>query len=117
MKRLAAITAAVLLAGGCATGVHRGSVAMKISGNEAHICLGKGEVAVGDSIEVFRNVCPAATASTKPSAAAWVTCEKKFIGHGTVKSVLNEHYSIAALDPGAEYREGDIVELRAKKGA
>lgn len=104
MKRTVLCSLAIaFLAGGCAPSVHRGSVAMKISPTEAHVCLGVGEVAAGDRITLFRSVCTKATKTTP-------RCEKKLIGHGTIKTILNEHYSIAAMDEGVDYLEGDIVE-------
>lgn len=43
---------------GCAHGLMRGSVAMKTSDTEAHVCLGDKEVKVGDRVNAFTNYCP-----------------------------------------------------------
>lgn len=84
----------------------RGSVVMKISANEGHVCLGEGEVAKGDRVAIFRNVC-----STPPGAAKATErrCQKVPVGHGVVSEVLNEHYSVVHLGDG-ELNEGDTVE-------
>ncbi len=95
----------------CAAAVHRGSIAMKINNNEAHVCLGKGEVVVGDKIKIFRNVCSTkGYTGTKPGLSSRSFCVKKLIGSATITEVLNNHYSIAKIENSVEYREGDIVE-------
>lgn len=84
----------------------RGSVAMKTSDTEAHVCLGKGEVEPGDRVSLYRNDCPN-LAGKKVGENA---CRKVKIGEGTVKEVLNDHYSVITLPPGIEFKEGTIVE-------
>lgn len=111
MKTLQCLTLmSLVVISGCAPAVHRGSVAMKIGDNEAHVCLGNDEVVPGDKVTYFRNVCTPSNAGTKPVKPTLARCEKKRIGTGTIKSVLNEHYSVASIDGSFEYREGDIVE-------
>jgi len=92
-----------LLATGCTT-VHRGVVAMKISETQAHVCLSKGEVGVGESVKLYRNICAHASKSVLSR------CEKRLIGTGTVSEILNEHYSVVAMERGADFKEGDFVE-------
>ena len=108
---LFALLAAGLLAG-CAPAVHRGSVAMKLSENEAHICLGKGDVKEGDKITLFRNVCSKNTqVGTKGSQiAGGPRCELRRIGEGQIATLLNNHYSVASFGAGIQFEEGDIVE-------
>lgn len=93
------------LLGGCAPAVHRGSVAMKLTDDVAHVCLGINEVKPGDSIHVLRNVCK--RVGKAPS------CELKLIGHGKITEVLNDHYSVATLEVTGGYQEGDVVEKSA----
>jgi hypothetical protein len=100
-----------LLLSSCATNVHRGVVAMKISDTQAHVCLGNEEVNVGDSVTLFRNVCHASPDATpKTPAQTKNHCEKTFIAEGKVVELLNKHYSVASFPTGIDVREGDVVE-------
>jgi hypothetical protein len=93
----------VLLMVSCAVQPHsRGVVAMKIDESTAHVCVGKSEVRPGDAVSVYRNVCKS---SPKQS-----TCDKVFIGRGTIRENLNEHYSVATFAAGTHVEEGDMVE-------
>ncbi|PWU18872.1 MAG: hypothetical protein C5B49_06570 [Bdellovibrio sp.] len=106
---LALLTAASVGLFGCAHTAMRGSVAMKTSDNEAHVCMGEGEVKPGDRVRLFKNVCH----SKGPSGAysgAGAGCEKKEIGEGTVKEILNQHYSLVKFDQGIQVEEGTFVE-------
>jgi hypothetical protein len=89
---------------GCAHGVMRGSVAMKAANNEAHVCLGDGEVKVGDRVKFFKSECNA------EGGLAGFSCKKIERGGGTVLQTLNEHYSIVKVDEGVAFEEGTIVE-------
>ena len=75
---------------------------MKISDTVAHVCVGKDEVAVGDEIEVLRNVCR----REKP-----YNCELKRVGVGRVTEPLNEHYSVVTFPAGVAFQEGDLVRV------
>ena len=103
------LIAVLSLASGCAHGLMRGTVAMKISDTEAHVCMGKGEVAKGDRVTLFRNAC---TGIGGRSGGADPFCEKKELGMGTVEEILNEHYSIVKFDPGVQFSEGTFVEKK-----
>ncbi|MFO0842272.1 MAG: hypothetical protein U0797_07710 [Gemmataceae bacterium] len=81
---------------------------MKISDTTVHVCLNKDEVAVGDTVKVFRNVCPA-----RHSKPALTGCDKRLIGRGTVTEILNAHYSVVSLPEGGDVKEGDFVERTA----
>jgi hypothetical protein len=91
---------------GCATshGMMRGSVVMKTSETEAHVCLGKGEVAVGDDVSLYRNVCPTLGEPT-PSG-----CHREALGRGKVEKVLDDHYSVVRFPAGVTFKDGDTVE-------
>ena len=110
MKSLILLIATVLVAGlsGCAHNVMRGSVAMKTSENEAHVCLGKGEVKAGDRVTLYQNVCDKGGRASGGGGS----CEKKEAGMGSVLEVLNEHYSVVRFDQGVRFAEGSFVEKK-----
>ncbi len=85
---------------GCAHTMMRGSVAMKVSPQEAHVCLGDKEVRAGDRVGLFKNVCRGKGAM----------CEKVRLGEGEVTKTLNDHYSVIKVQPGVAFEEGTIVE-------
>ena len=94
-----------LLLVGCAHTTMRGSVAMKTSDDEAHVCLGDREVKAGDRVALYRNVCSSGREKADSSP-----CEKKRLGEGTVERTLNQHYSVVKVDPGVSFEEGTLVE-------
>ncbi len=112
MKASMILTTVMIATGlsGCAHSVMRGSVAMKTSENEAHVCLGKGEVAVGDRVTLYRNACVGGGAGSADRGGA--SCEKKEVGMGSVQQILNKHYSVVRFDQGVQFDEGSIVEKR-----
>lgn len=89
---------------GCAHSIMRGSVAMKVSESEAHVCLNKGEVKVGDKVELYSNIC------TSSKARGEFPCNKVSKGHGMVMEIINEHYSLVKFDQGVKFMEGDFIE-------
>ncbi len=91
---------------GCAHSTMRGSVAMKASNEEAHVCMGDNEVKAGDKVTLFRNQC--SQSGGKVGAAD--PCHKVKVGEGTVERTLNEHYSVVKVNPGVQFEEGTIVE-------
>jgi hypothetical protein len=93
----------------CAHSVMRGSVAMKISDSEAHVCLGEGEVKIGDRVKLYRNVCKQELSAGK-SAVGATSCRKAAVGMGTVEKILNEHYSVVKFEDGVKFEEGAFVE-------
>ena len=112
-KFLTALAALAMMAGlsGCAHSVMRGSVAMKTSENEAHVCMGKGEVAAGDRVTLYQNVC-VGKGGNRSGGAGGGSCEKKEVGMGSVQEVLNEHYSVVKFDQGVKFEEGSFVEKK-----
>ncbi|MBX9767581.1 MAG: hypothetical protein K2X47_09955 [Bdellovibrionales bacterium] len=92
----------------CSHGVMRGSVAMKTSANEAHVCIGDHEAKIGDRITAFANSCP----SKGGRDGGPGMCEKKRLGEGTVTALLNHHYSVVKFDDGVKFDEGTFVEKR-----
>lgn len=95
-----------LLITACAHTAMRGTVAMKVSDREAHVCLGNNEVKVGDRVFFFVNECK----GTGGRETGDRTCQKVKIGEGRVTRLLNEHYSVVEAAPGIKFTEGTIVE-------
>lgn len=115
MKSITKIAFLVLLANlvGCAShSSMRGSVAMKTSNNEAHVCMGNTEVNVGDKVSAFKNVCVNENDTTaKTSRSGFKTiCKKEKIGTGVVTSLINDHYSVVKFDSVFDFNEGTVVE-------
>lgn len=103
------VLGALSLLSSCSThSTMRGSVAMKISENEAHVCLGNNEVKVGDKVHVYKNNCTKGFSSE--TSKAQTICKKELIGHGEVTSLINEHYSVVKFDDGVNFIEGTIIE-------
>ncbi|MGK5087356.1 hypothetical protein WDW86_07340 [Bdellovibrionota bacterium FG-2] len=97
----------VLFLIGCAHSTMRGTVAMKVSDREAHVCLGDNEVKAGDKVALFSSECKAGTGKQNADQAG---CKKVKLGEGQVVRVLNEHYSLIEVNPGVLFNEGTIVE-------
>jgi hypothetical protein len=86
----------------------RGSVAMKLSSDEAHVCLGDNEVKVGDKVNRFKNICESSARGKIDGNGAG--CKKVKLGKGTILQTLNEHYSVMKVDSNVAFEEGTIVE-------
>lgn len=111
MLKMAAFVVLAFSFAGCAShSMMRGSVAMKIAPNKAHVCLGNGEVKIGDKVNAYRNVCPDVGVVAGHQIPRR-NCTKEKIGGGTVTELLNEHYSEVTFDEGVKFNEGTIVEL------
>ena len=111
MKLIFLFSIAALSLTACSHGMMRGSVAMKTSDTEAHVCLGNKEVKVGDRINAFTNFCPnksGGRAGDRDGGA----CEKRPLGGGVVSELLNEHYSVVKFDDGVKFAEGTLVEKK-----
>lgn len=102
MRRIIGGTCAILILTGCTAQHSRGTVAMKITDTQAHVCVGNEFVHTGTSLEVLRNVCDG------PKQ----TCKLTHVGQGTVTEVLNEHYSVAEFPAAIKVREGDLIEVQ-----
>ena len=106
--KLVSVIFAVALAGCATTNSHdtmRGSVVMKINASDAHVCLGQGEVAAGDQVTLFHNVC-----TTGDKVTPLERCHREAVGKGQVVEVLNSHYSVVRFPAGTTFQEGDTVE-------
>lgn len=104
---LVLLSLATLSIAGCSHGVMRGSVAMKVSDSEAHVCMNSNEVKKGDRVALFRNVC---AGRGSPKTGGDSSCRKERVGQGFVKEIINEHYSDVQFDPGVAFAEGMFVE-------
>lgn len=108
---IAALTSLVLVS--CAHQEHatmRGSVAMKMGADTAHVCMGNNEVKAGDRVVAFKNVCKNNQTDINTRSHLKTYCSKEKVGEGTVVATLNEHYSEVKFDQGVEFQEGTIVE-------
>jgi hypothetical protein len=103
-----AISAAVLVAtvflSGCAHQFMRGTVAMKVNDQEAHVCLGNKSVKAGERVRFFVNQCSGG------GRLSGGECNLISIGEGKVVRTLNDHYSVVRADPGVKLDEGTIVQ-------
>lgn len=105
------LTITTLALGGCAHSLMRGTVAMKVSDTDAHVCLGNNEVKVGDRVTLFRNDCPSKGGGGRNGGGGGGgLCKKIKVGEGQVTQLLNEHYSAVRFEPGVQFEEGTIVE-------
>ncbi len=97
---------------GCAShSMMRGSVAMKASDREAHVCLGDDAVKVGDRVSAYRNECKSIGADGGDrNSGRGVTCKLEKLGGGKVVSILNSHYSTVEFDQGVTFNEGTVVQ-------
>ena len=91
---------------GCAHSTMRGTVAMKASDQEVHVCMGDQEVKAGDHVAFFSNQCKGAGGKEGGGR----TCTKIRLGEGEVIRPLNEHYSLVRPNPGVKVEEGTVVE-------
>lgn len=94
----------ILLLAGCASGPHRGVVAMKIDDTTAHVGLTRGEVKEGDHVELYGNSCGIHLKGEGRN------CTKVNKGHGTVTQILNNDYVTVKFENGVKFAEGDFVE-------
>lgn len=100
----------VLMLMGCSHGTMRGTVAMKISDREAHVCMGDKEVGPGDKVALFKNECVSPKEAVRLSGPSSGGCRRVKLGEGQVIQVLNEHYSVIEVNPGVAFEEGTVVE-------
>lgn len=85
----------------------RGNVAMKLSKDKAHICLGDNEVKLGDTINFYNSECVDYD-NTKEGLDG--LCKLVLLGSGTVNKTLNSHYSEVSTNGDFEFKEGTMVE-------
>jgi len=103
----------VIVITGCTATVARSVVAMKISANEAHVCLGKGEANKGDSVLLYFNDCKLRHGTYRTTQPVSRTCKKVYKGTGTITEILNDHYSVVRFENGVDFAEGDVIEVES----
>ena len=100
-----------LLVSACGHGTMRGSVVMKISDTEAHVCMGRGEVRAGDPVVLVRHACwLLATTGALQYGVPSETCRRQVAARGQVVRVLGDHYSVVRFPKGTRMAEGNTVE-------
>lgn len=115
MKTTVSILALAFIISSCAThSTMRGGVAMKVSDNQAHVCLGEGEVKEGDKVIAFYNDCQNRDlgGGSNRGGAYGSPCVKTKLGTGKITKVLNTHYSVVEFDEGVKFTEGTFVETQ-----
>lgn len=107
MKKLSVLGVGLLsVMIGCAHSTMRGTVAMKATDDELHVCMGEKEVKAGDHVAFFFNDCK----TRGGRAEKFDICRKVWLGEGEVVKPLNEHYSLVRPNPGVKVQEGTLVE-------
>ena len=100
--------------GACATGhsAMNGSVIMKVSETEAHVCLLDSDAPVGTRVQLYRHDCRSqyAKPGTPSSARAPYACEKQAVAVGTISQKLGGHYVVVTFPQGTQYAEGYTIE-------
>lgn len=94
---------AITLLGGCATGFHRGVVAMKIDDSTAHVGLNRNEAKNGEHVELYGNKCSGPKEIRE--------CQRVSKGHGTITEIINDNYVAVKFDSGVAFQEGDFIEI------
>ena len=99
-----ALISSIVLVSACATGhtAMRGSVVMKVTDTDAHVCLAEGEAHVGDHVRLYKHICN--------SSGKRTTCEKVAVADGEVTGLISEHYSTVRFPAGTTFAEGYTVE-------
>jgi len=86
----------------------RGTVAMKVSDREAHVCMNKDDVKVGDRLTAYFSDCQ----NKNYNDVYGSPCVKTELGGATVKKILNDHYSLVEFDNDVKFSEGTFVEKK-----
>jgi hypothetical protein len=99
------VVVALAAVAGCATGheAMRGSVVMKVSDTEAHVCLFDQQAPVGSQVQLYRHTCV-----TKYGKR--YECDKQKVAVGTVTEQIGDHYALVTFPAGTNYDEGFTVE-------
>jgi hypothetical protein len=110
---LPVITLALATLSACATGhsAMSGSVIMKVSDTQAHVCLFEHDAAIGAKVQLYRHSCvgqyatPGVSHSRQP-----YTCQKQAVAIGTVAQKMGDHYALVTFPEGTKYEEGYTIE-------
>ena len=85
----------------------RGTVAMKMDKNTAHVCLGENDVTKGDKVIFYNNQCD--RNDTRKEGVKGL-CKMENIGVGLVSKILNSHYSEVKTEGDFNFSEGTLVQ-------
>lgn len=85
----------------------RGTIAMVVNKETAHICLGDNEVKPGDSVTFFVNNCDRNEPGFEGLRAL---CRLEELGKGIVSKNLNSHYSEVKTNGKFSLRKGTLVQ-------
>lgn len=86
----------------------RGSVAMKLDKETAHVCLGDNEVKKGDKVLLFYyNDCEQVDSEERGLRAL---CTLRKLETGKVTKIHNSHYSTVKTDGSFKFKEGTLVQ-------
>ena len=102
-----------IFVGSAYAAVVRAPVAMKINDPEAHICVGKEEVKVGDKFTAYKNECTPGKGKVAVESGTEL-CKKVKLGDAKIEKLLNEHYALLKFEPGVKFDERSFVESSTK---
>lgn len=105
------VTALVSLQG-CAHNHSSGSVLLTDHDGGAHVCLGEGEVNVGDAVDVFDVSCEQKMQSTVRTARVKTVCKKTRLGDAKVVEVTDDHFSRIEPKGALQLKAGQVVERK-----
>ena len=98
----------------CATGhsAMSGSVIMKVSETEAHVCLFDHDASIGTHVQLYRHSCTSqyGKPGTPASSRTPYACEKQAVAVGTISQKMGGHYAMVTFPQGTQYHEGYTVE-------
>jgi len=91
---------------GCATSGHQamsGSVVMKLSDTQAHVCLFEKEAPVGTQVQLYRHTC-------KSQGRGAYQCTKQSMAIGKISQTMGGHYALVTFPEGTKLEEGYTIE-------
>ena len=99
-----------LLVVGCAHNHPNGTVLLTDPDGLAHICLGKGEVGVGDRLGVYDVKCNQESIGGDRPRNTKTVCNRTKRGEASVVDVLDDHFSTIKPLGQVNIERGQLVE-------
>jgi hypothetical protein len=92
----------------CATGheAMNGTVVMKVSETEAHVCIFGKDAPVGAQVQLFRHNCEMKGGAT-PNR---YECTKQQVAIGKIATKMGGHYALVTFPQGTKIEDGYTVE-------
>ena len=112
-SKIGTVVIGSMLVGSAYAAVVRAPVAMKINDTEAHVCVGKEEVKVGDKFIAYKNECTPGRGKVAAESGTEL-CKKVKLGDAKIEKLLNEHYALLKFEPGVKFDERSFVESVTK---